>query len=225
MSNSLQVPADDASRFALVKAMLNTPVVGDILDNLGRSHQMLPPRVRPLTPSMMVVGRAMPVLIGDVFGEQQKPFGRLTQALDDLQPGDVYLARSGRTDCAAWGELLTVAARARGAAGAVLDSFHRDTPKVLELDWPVFSRGPFAQDAAIRASVVDYRVPIEIGGVSIVPGDLVIGDVDGVVIVPQDRENEVLERALAKVAIESEVRVAIEGGMSSTQAFAAYGVL
>lgn len=225
MTNAPQLPRDDASRFAIVKEVLNTPVVGDILDSLGLPHQILPSRVRPILPSMMVVGRAMPVLIADVFGPQQKPFGLLTQALDDLRPGDVYLAHGGRADCAAWGELLTVTARVRGAAGAVLDAFHRDTPKVLEQDWPVFSRGPYAQDAAIRAKVIDYRVPVEIGAVAVTPGDLVVGDVDGVVIVPRDVEDEVLERALTKMSVESAVRVAIERGMSSTEAFATYGVL
>lgn len=225
MTNVPHLPTDDPGRFEAISEYLNTPVIGDILDGVGLPHQILPARVQPLHREMRVVGRAMPVLVADVFGPQRKPFGQLTQALDDLQPGDVYLARGSRTECAAWGELLTVTARARGAAGAVLDSYHRDTPKVLEQDWPVFSRGAYAQDAAIRASVVDYRVPVEIDGVVVAPGDLVVGDVDGVVIVPRAVEDEVLQRALAKMSVESAVRIAIEQGMSSTEAFATYGVL
>lgn len=221
----MSLPATDPERFALVREHLYTPVVGDVLDQLGRTHQFLPPAIQPLRDSMVVVGRAMPVLIADVFGPQRSPFGRLTEALDQLDSGEIYLARGGRTECAAWGEIMTATARVRGAAGAVLDGFHRDTVRVLEQDWPVFSRGRFAQDAGVRATVLDYRVPAEIGGVLVRPGDLILGDLDGVVVVPAEIENEVLERALVKATAENVVRNAIENGMSSTDAFATYGVL
>jgi 4-hydroxy-4-methyl-2-oxoglutarate aldolase len=221
----MSLPGADADRFALVREHLYTPVVGDVLDQLGRTHQFLPPAIQPLQCSMVLVGRAMPVLIADVFGSQRSPFGRLTEALDQLGSGEVYLARGGRTECAAWGEIMTATARVRGAAGAVLDGFHRDSVRVLEQDWPVFSRGRFAQDAGVRATVLDYRVPAEIGGVLVRPGDLVLGDLDGVVVVPAEIEDEVLERALTKATAENQVRQAIENGMSSTDAFATYGVL
>jgi 4-hydroxy-4-methyl-2-oxoglutarate aldolase len=221
----MSLPGADADRFALVREHLYTPVVGDVLDQLGRTHQFLPPAIQPLQRSMVLVGRAMPVLIADVFGPQRSPFGRLTEALDQLGSGEVYLARGGRTECAAWGEIMTATARVRGAAGAVLDAFHRDTTRVLEQDWPVFSRGRFAQDAGVRATVMDYRVPVELGGVLVRPGDLVLGDLDGVVVVPAEIEDEVLERALTKATAENLVRQAIENGMSSTDAFATYGVL
>lgn len=215
----------DAERLALVCDRLYTPVVGDVLDQLGRTHQFLPQAIHALRPDVVLVGRAMPVLITDVFEAQRSPFGRLTEALDQLEPGEVYLARNGRAQCAAWGEILTATARARGAAGAVIDGFHRDTIRVLEQDWPVFSRGSFAQDAGIRTSVVDYRVPLEIDGVLVSPSDLIFGDIDGVVVVPRAVEDEVLELALTKAAAENVVRQAIEDGMSSTDAFATYGVL
>ncbi len=210
---------------ATVLERLYTPVIGDVLDALGRRHQFLPPQIRGIAPSMKVVGRAMPVLILDVFEPQQRPFGRLTEALDSLTDGEVYLARNGRTECAAWGEILTATARTRGAVGAVIDGYHRDTPRVLSQDWPVFSRGSYAQDAGLRSSVVDYRVPVEIGQVLVRPGDLLVGDVDGVVVIPSDIEGEVIERALVKAAAENVVRQAIEAGMSSTKAFATYGIL
>jgi len=221
----MTLPKADTERFALVREHLSTPVVGDVLDQLERTHQFLPQGIQALHPAMVLVGRAMPVLITDVFETQHSPFGRLTEALDQLEPGDIYLARNGRAQCAAWGEILTATARARGAAGAVIDGFHRDTVRILEQDWPVFSRGRFAQDAGVRASVVDYRVPLEIDGVLVHPGDLIVGDIDGVVVVPSAVEDEVLELALVKVTAENVVREAIEGGMSSTTAFATYGVL
>jgi len=215
----------DAELFALVERELYTPVVGDILDTLGRYHQFLPQPIQPLRDEMKVTGRAMPVLMTDVHGPQKKPFGRLTEALDDLKPGELYICGGGAMRCAYWGELLTTAARTRQARGAVVDGFHRDTPKILEQDWPVFSRGRFAQDSSMRAGVVDFRCPIEIGGVWIAPGDFVFGDLDGVVIVPKAVETEVVARALEKARAEKVVRKAIEGGMSATEAFTKYGVL
>jgi 4-hydroxy-4-methyl-2-oxoglutarate aldolase len=219
------VPGDDASRLALVRDHLYTPVLGDVLDQLGRQHQFLPPTIVPVRTDFVLAGRAMPALVADVFGPQPKPYGRLTEALDQLRPGEVYLAHGGRAEAASWGEILTVTAKVRGAVGAVIDGFHRDTPQVLTHDWPVFSRGAYAQDSGPRASVIDFRVAVEIGGVWIEPGDLVVGDRDGVLVVPRAVEDEVLERALVKASTENEVLKAIENGMSSTEAFARYGVL
>jgi len=204
---------------------LYTPVVGDVLDALGYTHQFLAAAVQPMTPQMRLVGRAMPVLMADVYEAQAKPFGLLTEALDQLEPGEIYLCGGGAMRCAYWGEILTATAKSRGAAGAVIDGYHRDTPKVLEQAWPVFSRGRFAQDSAVRTRVIDYRVPIELDGVTVTPGDLVFGDLDGVVVVPQQVEAEVFERATEKARAENLVRAAIEDGMSSTEAFATYGVL
>jgi regulator of RNase E activity RraA len=127
--------------------------------------------------------------------------------------------------CAYWGEILTATAKQRGAAGAVINGFHRDTPRVLEQNWPVFSRGRFAQDSAVRTQVADFRCPIEVGQVAVLPGDLVFGDLDGVVVVPKRVEAEVVERALAKARGEKRVRREIENGMSSTEAFKQFGIL
>jgi len=215
----------DAELFALMRAELYTPVVGDILDTLGLYHQFLPQPIQPMRTDMKLVGRAMPVLMIDVYGEQAQPFGKLTQALDQLEPGDIYLASGGAMRCAYWGEILTATARSRGANGAVINGFHRDTPQVLEQDWPVFSRGRFAQDSGVRTKVVDYRCRIEVGPATVEPGDLLFADLDGVLVVPRAHEAEVVERALEKARGEKLVRKDIEGGMSSTAAFAKYGIL
>ncbi|TBW37636.1 RraA family protein [Siculibacillus lacustris] len=215
----------DTELFALVKSELYTPVVGDILDDLGLFHQFLPQPIQPMRETMKLVGRAMPVVMIDVYGRQEEPFGKLTEALDQLQPGEIYLASGGDMRCAYWGEILTATSRTRGAAGAVINGFHRDTPQVLEQDWPVFSRGRFAQDSGVRTKVVDYRCPIEVGSVWIEPGDLVFGDLDGVLVVPKRHEAEVIERALTKARGEKLVRKEIEAGLSSTDAFRKYGIL
>ena len=217
--------ADRHARLETIRRELYTPVVGDILDQMGLYHQFLPQAIRPLRPEMKLAGYAMTVLMIDVYGEQKKPFGLLTEALDDLQPDEIYLASGGEMRCAYWGELLTATARKRGAAGAVLNGWHRDTPQVLAQDWPVFSRGCYAQDSSVRTQVADYRCRIEVGGVTVQPGDLVFGDVDGVVVVPAACIDEVVERALEKARGEKSVRKAIEGGMTATDAFAKFGIL
>lgn len=215
----------DTRLLASLTQRLNTPVVGDILDQLGFVHQFLPPDIRPMTDGMTLAGRAMPVLMIDVFGEQKKPFGLLTEALDDLRENEIYIATGGIGRCAYWGELLTAASRTRGAVGAVLNGYHRDTPQILSQDWPVFSRGAWAQDSSVRTQVVDFRCTIEIGHVTIHPGDVIFGDRDGVLVIPHAVVEEVVEKALEKAATEKTVRTAIEDGMSATEAFATYGVL
>lgn len=204
---------------------LYSPLIGDVLDQLGLLHQFLPPGIRGLTPEQRLLGRAMPVIVGDVFGSSDKPFGKLTQALDQLEAGEVYVAATGSSIAAAWGEILTATARMRGAVGAVIDGYHRDTPAVLEQQFPVFSRGSYALDSRPRSAVLDYRMPIEIGGVAVRPGDLIFGDIDGVVVIPHELETEVLERALEKASAENTVRSEIEAGASATEVLARHGIL
>jgi len=218
-------PDSDQQLFQLIRDHLFTPVVGDILDRERCLHQFLPQPIKPLDPAYRLIGRAMPVRIADVSGPQSRPFGLLTDGLDALAPGEIYLATGGSMGCAAWGEIMTATARTRGAAGAVIDGFHRDTPRVLEQHWPVFSRGSFAQDAGVRSSVIAYRCPVEIGGVWIEPGDLIFGDIDGVLVVPRRMEENVIRLALEKVAGEKVVRSEIEAGSTSTAVFDRYGIL
>lgn len=215
----------ETEMFQLMKEKLYTPVVGDILDGMGYYHQFLPPEIRPLKADMKLAGKVMTVLMIDVFGPQEKPFGFLTEALDQLQENEIYLAVGGTKRCAYWGELLTATARARGAVGAVIDGWHRDTPQVLEQDWPVFSMGSYAKDSSVRTQVVNFRCPIECGQVTIQDGDYLFGDMDGVLVIPKDIAEEVIQKAIKKAAEEKKVRKAIEEGMTATKAFEVFGIL
>ena len=229
---------DDGEMLSLMKEKLYTPVVGDILDQMGYPHQFLPAEIRPLAsqvPAAMLTevkgenwlklaGFACTVLENDIYGAPKKPFGYMTEALDQLRPGEIYIA-TGAHHSALWGELLTASAKARGAVGAVLDGYTRDTPMVLEQDFPVFCTGTWAQDSSIRTYVFDYRCDIEIGQVTVHDGDLIFGDVDGVLVIPRAIAGEVIERALEKAATEKTMRRAIEGGMLVTEAFEKFGVL
>ncbi len=216
---------NETELFEIMKEKLYTPVLGDILDEKGYTHQFLPQSIRPLRDDMKIAGKAMTVLMIDVFGVQEKPFGRLCECLDQIQPNEIYVAAGGTKRCAYWGELLTATAKARGGSGAVVDGWHRDTPQVLEQNWPVFSNGCYAQDSSVRTQVVDFRCQIEIGQVTIHDGDYIFGDVDGVLVIPREIAAEVVEEALEKASREKALRRAVEGGMSVTEAFEKFGVL
>ena len=224
----------DKELFALAEKELFTCVVGDILDKRNLLHQYLPPEIHPLSPQMIVIGRAMPVLAGDAFQAaveesanplSGKAFGLMLEALDDLKTGEIYISTGSSPRNALWGELMSVRALRCGARGAILNGYVRDTKKILALDFPTFSFGSYGQDSAPRCKVHDFRIPIEIGGVSVRPGDILFGDIDGVVVIPTEVATETFTLALEKVRAEKTVRKALEEGMSAAAAFRIHGVL
>ncbi|MDJ0752159.1 MAG: RraA family protein [Ardenticatenaceae bacterium] len=224
----------DRELFDLARRELFTAVVGDIMDTLGLQKQFLPPHIRPLHKDMVVIGRAMTVLEADVFTAQAensanslmgKPFGLMLEALDDLKTDEVYICTGSSPTYALWGELMSVRATRLQAAGAVLDGYSRDTNGILALNFPTFSYGSYAQDQGPRGKVIDFRVPLEIGGVKIVPGDIVFGDIDGVCIIPQEAEEDVFAKSIEKAQGEKLVRKAIESGMGAAEAFEKFGIM
>lgn len=225
---------NDNELFDTMRRLLTSSLLGDVLDTLGYQQQFLPPQVRALGPNNILAGRAMPVLEADYVSSDpaygsgpfsHRPFGLMFEALDSLRPNEVYLATGSSPKYALWGGLMTLRAQHLGAAGAVLNGYSRDTPEILSTSFPVFSLGGYAQDQAPRGKVIDYRVPVEIDGVRAAPGDLVFGDIDGVVIVPTAVEEEVVRRALEKATAEDRVRTAILDGMSTAEAFETFGVM
>ena len=224
----------DDELFQLARRELFTAVVGDVMDKLGLQRQFLSPRIQPLRDDMMVLGRAMPVLEADVFGENvsgsanplmQKSFGLMLEALDDLKPNEVYICTGSSPSYALWGELMSTRAMKLGAAGAVVDGYSRDTRGVLALNFPTFSYGRYAQDQGPRGKVIDFRCPIEMNGVRINSGDIVFGDIDGVCVVPRAAERDVFTKALEKARGEKLVAKAIREGMSAVEAFQKFGIM
>lgn len=209
----------------MIHEELFSAVIGDILDDHGCRYQFLPPNLRPISPSMKLVGRAMPVLEADVY-DTRSPYGVIFEALDALQPGEVYVAAGASTHYALWGELMTTAAIARRAVGAVIDGSIRDVSGILSLEqFPVFCTGITGQDQKGRGRAIDYRVPVQIGGVSIEPGAMIVGDIDGVVVVPKAVEESVFTQALAKARTEKTIRKDLQNGMPATIAFKKYGIM
>ncbi|KAA9034371.1 RraA family protein [Ginsengibacter hankyongi] len=223
----------DQELFGIVRKELYTAVVGDVMDKLGLLHQFLPPQIQPLQSNMLLAGRAMTVLEEDISvnqpdkrGQEVKmQFGLMLQALDDLSPGEVYICTGASPSYALWGELMSTRAKMLGAAGAVVNGYSRDYNGIIKLDFPTFSYGNYAQDQAPRGKVVDFRVAIKMGDVLINPGDIVIGDMDGVCIVPVGAVKEVFNLAIEKARGEKIVQIKIQEGMSAKQAFETYGIM
>jgi regulator of RNase E activity RraA len=216
---------NDAELFRSIKRELFSAVIGDVMDKIGLLHQFLPPSIQPLAPDMVAVGRAMPVLEADCFDDGGKPFGLMLEALDDLQPNEIYLCTGGSPRYACWGELMSTRAIRCGAAGAVIHGYSRDTRGILALGFPTFSLGRYAQDQAPRGKVIDFRVPVEIDGVKILPGDILFADLDGICVIPRDAAPDVFAAAFDKVHKENAVRQALENGMTAAAALQQFGVL
>jgi len=217
---------NDTELFDMMEEQLYAAVISDALDAAGFREQALRHTIRPLLPETVVVGRAMPVLCLDVYEIPDKPYQEEIAAVDSLKQNDVLVcSTNGSTRICFWGELLSTAARARGARGAVIDGFIRDVRKIMEMRFPIFTTGISPVDSNGRGEVVTYNVPVECGGVTVNPGDIVFGDADGVVVIPQAVETQVIEAALEKVRGENCTRDALREGATLREVYDKYGIL
>jgi len=214
--------------FATIARQLYTAVLSDVLDELGFRAQALPPSIRPLDDTRNMVGVARTGLYREIFEVRagENPYELEIALVDDLKPDDVAVfGCGGSTRIAPWGELLSTAARARGAAGCLTDGFVRDVRQIRQMGFPVFHGGIAPLDSKGRGKVAEIDVPIECGGVRVLPGDLVVGDADGVIVVPRAVEADVLDRAFAKVSGENRTREELERGAKLADVFARHGIL
>ena len=211
---------------AQMRERLYSAVVCDALDQAGLRNQSPRLPLRPLTVPGVLIGRCKTTLWAEMAHVDARPYELELQAVDTCQGDDVLIAAAGGSmRSGLWGELLSTAARRSGCVGAIIDGAVRDIAKMGAMGFPVFARGTSPYDSRDRNRVVDVDVPIELDGVRFSPGDLVIADIDGIVVVPRQVETEVIRAAWEKVHAENEVRSAIAGGMTATDAFRKYGVL
>jgi regulator of RNase E activity RraA len=218
----------DDSLFDIMAEKLYVAVISDILDSMGLRNQVLQPGVVPAhpDPNQVLVGRAATVLIGPQYEVVDQPYTNQIAAIDALIPGDVVVSGvGGMTNVAVWGELFSNAAKARGARGFLTDGCHRDTRMVLDLGFPVFSRGPRPVDISGRGTVISIGRPVEVAGVIVHPGDVVFAEVDGVVVVPQNVAEETMSRAFEKVAKEDGAREDLRRGHLLSEVWSRYRVL
>jgi 4-hydroxy-4-methyl-2-oxoglutarate aldolase len=210
----------------MMRESLYAAVVCDALDALGYHRQSPRVPLKPFTTTSLLVGRCRTTLWVDMYHVDPSPYELELKAVDSCQPDDVLIAAAGGSvHSGTWGELLSTAARNSGCVGAIVDGAVRDVARMRAMQFPVFARGTCVYDSQNRQRVVDLDVNVEIDGVVFAPGDLVFADEDGVVVVPQDIEEEAIAAAWKKVHDENVTRDAIRNGMKAGEAYAKYGVL
>ena len=222
MDEALPPPAEIAAR-------LYSSVLSDVLDSMGLMAQAMRPFVRPLDESLVLFGRVRTGLYMPRYHVEpgHNPYAVEIALIDDLRPGEVAVfACDGPTErIAPWGELLTTASMARGAAGCVTDGLVRDVRRIREMRFPVFHGGIGPLDSKGRAEMMAMDVPVACGGVRILPGDYIFGDVDGVVVIPEAAAPEAIRLGLEKVSAEDRTRDMLAAGKRLKEVFDELGVL
>lgn len=221
-------PPGLALDLAEIKSVLFSSVLSDCLDQCGAMKQALPSRIRPLDIASVMVGRARTAAFMEVYhvAEGVNPYELEIALIDSLQPGQIpVFACSNAARVAPWGELLSTASRVRGAAGALMDGCVRDIKPILAMGFPVFHGGIAPLDSKGRGKIMAIDVPIECAGVPVSTGDLIFGDADGVVVIPQSLEHQVLALAFEKVKGERSTLRDLRRGDKLADVFARYGIL
>jgi len=211
-----------------IRQRLYTAVLSDVLDELGYRDQAMPPSIRPLDDALVMAGFARTGVYREIYRvvPDQNPYELEIALVDDLKADDIAVfGCGGSSRIAPWGELLTTASRARGAAGCVTDGFVRDIRQIRALQFPVFHGGVAPLDSKGRGMVAEIDVPLRCAGVAISPGDLIVGDADGVIVVPQAVEADAVHRAFQKVTSEDRTRDELAAGVKLADVFAKYRVL
>jgi 4-hydroxy-4-methyl-2-oxoglutarate aldolase len=203
---------------------LYSAVLADVLDRLGYRNQVMRAELRPLYPEAKVAGIAMTVQTVPARElAPEEPYKGELAAVDALRADDVMVVSS--CEWSFWGELLSTAARYRGCRGVIIDGYTRDTQAIIAMGFPVFCRGIHPADSLGRLDVSGHDVPVVCGGVAVRPGDLVLGDYDGIVVAPREVAERAIELAEEKVRGENLVRTKLAEGMSASEAFQRYGIL
>ena len=212
--------------FKMLEEKLYSDVISDVLDEMGFQSQAMREDIRPLYPEAVVAGRAMTILSVDVYKEDVNTLDMEMEAVDSLKMNDVAVTCTNRaTRAAMWGELLSTASRARGARGAIIDGLSRDVGRIVGMRFPVFATGIRPISSNGRCEVISYNCVIECGGVRVCPGDIVFGDIDGIVVIPRDSADEVIGRSLEKVQKENITRTELQKGLLLREVYKKYGTL
>ncbi|MEM7014932.1 MAG: RraA family protein [Verrucomicrobiota bacterium] len=205
---------------------LYSAVVADVLDGMGYRHRCLSADVQALTPNQKVCGRVFTAKAQPVNEIPDEPYKLEMEAIDTMQAGDVLVVDAdGNRESAFWGELLSTACLAKGVRGAVMNTCCRDLWALSQMEFPVFGTGKTPADSKGRIDVVSIKETIVMNEVVINTGDYVLGDMDGVVIIPEDAAEEALKLAYEKVTGENTVREELRAGVPVAEVFRKHGIL
>ncbi len=228
-TSSNDIPRKPKSRYLKYNDKLNrcfSAVFQDVMDAMNVRVQCMDPSIKALDPKMRCWGEALTIYCETVTEVPEHPFQMEMELLDSANEGHLIIAQCNASQLTAfWGGLLTNAAVGRKMNGVIIDGGARDYNEIMELGFPTFCRGLSPYDSLGRMDAKECDVPVECGGIRVVPGDLVFGDVDGVVVIPQEMVDEVIAKAWEKVKGESTVRKELRDGAGVVDTFKKYGIL
>jgi len=205
---------------------LYSGVICDTLDELGYRNQAMRENINPLQQDWVMAGRAKTILAVDIYHIPDNPYEKEIEAIDSIKPGEIVVGCTNESrQNGLWGELLSTASKMRGSRGAVVDGLIRDAKKIIELDFPVFATGTKPVDSRGRGLVIDYDCPVQCGGIAVRPNDVIFGDRDGIVVIPREVFEQVVELAMDKVSRENSTRDELLQGKLLRDVYAKYGVL
>lgn len=222
----LEMDHEDGTLFEVLERQLYTAVISDVLDGMGYRDQVMRANLNPLVEGSVVAGRARTLLAVDYYEPLNQPYEVEMKFIDTLVAGDLVVAGTNESvENGLWGELLSTASKVRGARGAIIDGYIRDVRKIKQLGFPLWCTGTKPVDSSGRGMTLDYDCAVKCGGVVVHSGDVVFGDEDGVVVIPQKLIESVVKTALDKVSAEDATRQALRTGVSLTEVFQKFGVL
>lgn len=217
---------DEQEMFETMRQKLSAALISDVLDGLGAREQAMSPDIRPVYHGAIVAGRAYTALSADVYELRDDPYRGEIEAVDSLKPNDILVVCTNHsTRTCFWGELLSTAAQARGARGVVIDGYTRDAALITEMKFPTFATGMKIVDSAGRSEVIEHGRPVVCGNVFVKTGDIVFGDVDGVVVIPKELEARVIALALEKAGRENVTRNELLAGVRLREVYDKYHTL
>lgn len=209
-----------------VKNSLYSGILCDVLDGLGYRNQALSNGIFGLTDDTVIFGPAFTSIGTQVYSMPENPLIAQTRVVDQLGEGEIYvLVTRGEYNCAVFGELFATAVRQRKGAGVLLDAYARDIKELKKMDFPLFYRGKNPKTSKGRCEINECQIPVTMDGVTINPGDYIFGDIDGVVVIPKDLIDQVLDRAFALIQDENRVRDGLLNGDSLEKVYTEIGAI
>ncbi len=209
-----------------LKKILSASIISDVLDEMGYRSQMISSAVFPLQDDVVVFGPAFTSIGTEVYSMPEDPLTAQCKIVDQLGEGEVYvLVTRGQKTCALFGEIFATAVNYRKGAGVLIDGYARDIKLLKEMNFPLFYAGINPRTSKGRCEINECQIPITIETVTINPGDVIFGDIDGVAVIPKAIAEEVIEKAKEVVEKELVVRKALQGGTTLEDAYKINGAI
>ena len=209
-----------------LKTTLYSGILCDVMDEMGYRNQALSNQICGLNEDTVIFGPAFTSIGNIVYSMPENPLIAQTKIVDQLGADEIYvLATRGNYNCAVFGELFATAVEMRKGAGVLLDGYARDFKALNEMQFPLFYRGKNPKTSKGRCEINECQIPVQIDGVTICPGDLVFGDIDGVAIIPAAIADQVIDESIARIDKENAVRDGLKSGKSLEQVYTEIGAI